>query len=63
VSVEELCREAGASKMTFYKYFANKAELFRDESWNKVPMEFDRFQQQLRNLLDFGLLTREEENT
>jgi hypothetical protein len=62
VSVEELCREAGASKMTFYKYFANKAELIRDESWNKVPMEFDRFQQQLRNLLYFGLLTREEEN-
>jgi hypothetical protein len=62
VSVEELCREAGASKVTFYKYFANKAELIRDESWNKVPMEFDRFQQQLRNLLYFGLLTREEEN-
>jgi len=160
VSVEELCREAGVSKMTFYKYFANKAELirtirdnwidldfrrfdeinamelpfpekidlmtrwevefssrintefireilstedvekrfkrgylgnitgaqrrgeirsdidpeflwlvqkklgelFREESWNKVPMEFDRFQQQLRNLLYFGLLTREEEN-
>lgn len=158
VSVEELCREAGVSKMTFYKYFANKAELihtirdnwidlgfrrfaeinsmdipypekidlmtrwevefnsrintefirdvlstkdveerfkrgylgnisraqangeiraditpeflwlvqkklgelFREESWKKVPMEFDQFQEQLRNLLYFGLLTRKE---
>ncbi len=24
ISVEEICREAGVSKMTFYKYFANK---------------------------------------
>lgn len=27
VSVEEISREAGVSKMTFYKYFPNKAEL------------------------------------
>ena len=27
VSVEEVCREAGVSKMTFYKYFRNKTEL------------------------------------
>jgi AcrR family transcriptional regulator len=159
ISVEELCREAGVSKMTFYKHFANKAELirtirdnwidlgfsrfdeinamelpfpekidlmtrwevefsarintefirevlatedvekrfkqgylgniraaqnrgdirsdidpeflwlvqkklgelFREESWKTAPMEFDRFQKQLRNLLYFGLLTREGE--
>jgi AcrR family transcriptional regulator len=29
VTVEELCREAGVSKMTFYKYFPNKVELVR----------------------------------
>lgn len=29
VTVEEICREAGASKMTFYKYFPNKVELVR----------------------------------
>jgi AcrR family transcriptional regulator len=159
VSIEELCREASVSKMTFYKYFANKAELirtirdnwidlgfkrfdeinamqlpfpekidlmtrwevefssrintefirevlstedvekrfkqgyignitraqevgeirsdidpqflwlvqkklgelFREEGWKNVPMEFDQFQEQLRNLLYFGLLTREED--
>ena len=27
VSVEEICREANVSKMTFYKYFKNKIEL------------------------------------
>ncbi len=29
VSVEEICREAGASKGTFYKYFPNKVELVK----------------------------------
>jgi AcrR family transcriptional regulator len=24
VTIEEVCREAGASKMTFYKFFENK---------------------------------------
>lgn len=27
ITVEEICRTAGVSKMTFYKYFANKKEL------------------------------------
>ncbi len=27
VTVEEICREAGVSKMTFYKHYANKVEL------------------------------------
>ena len=29
ITVEEICREAGASKMTFYKYFGNKIELLQ----------------------------------
>ena len=29
VTVEEICREAGASKMTFYRYFTNKIELVK----------------------------------
>lgn len=27
VSIEEICREAGVSKMTFYKYFKNKIDV------------------------------------
>jgi AcrR family transcriptional regulator len=29
VTVEELCREAGVSKMTFYKFFSNKMDLVK----------------------------------
>jgi AcrR family transcriptional regulator len=29
VSVEEICREAGVSKMTFYRFFPNKVEVAR----------------------------------
>lgn len=29
VSVTDICQEAGVSKMTFYKYFSNKADLAR----------------------------------
>jgi AcrR family transcriptional regulator len=43
VSVEELCREAGVSKMTFYKYFANKAELIRTIRDNWIDLGFRRF--------------------
>ena len=33
ITVEEICRESGASKMTFYKYFSNKFELVK-HIWN-----------------------------
>lgn len=43
VTVEEICRKAGASKMTFYKYFPNKIALMRfiwngwfDEAYAKL---------------------------
>jgi len=49
VTVEEICEAAGASKMTFYKYFTNKNELIKclwqtmiDESWAKL----DQLEQQ-----------------
>jgi AcrR family transcriptional regulator len=37
VTVEEICREAGASKMTFYKYFPNKTALVKyiKRSWTE----------------------------
>ncbi len=49
VTVEEICAAASTSKMTFYKYFANKNELIKhlwqvmiDESWAKL----DKLEQQ-----------------
>jgi AcrR family transcriptional regulator len=44
VTVEEICQEAGVSKMTFYKYFSNKVELvlsIRDEWVEEGFRKFD----------------------
>ncbi|UCD39298.1 MAG: helix-turn-helix transcriptional regulator, partial [Fidelibacterota bacterium] len=44
VTVEEICREANVSKMTFYKYFPNKVELVRTirDNWEEEGfMRFD----------------------
>ena len=43
ITVEEICREAGATKMTFYKYFANKTDLVRriKDAW--VTEAFSKF--------------------
>ena len=43
VTVEEVCRQAGASKMTFYKYFPNKAALVRHIRDNWVEIGFQKF--------------------
>ena len=41
VAVEEICRQAGVSKPTFYKYFENKAALARriDELWIEEALQ------------------------
>lgn len=41
VTVEEICRQAGVSKPTFYKYFRNKATLARriDERWIEEALQ------------------------
>ena len=43
VTVEEICKKAGVSKMTFYKFFPNKIELVKyiwnnwyDEGYSKL---------------------------
>jgi AcrR family transcriptional regulator len=38
VTVEEICKKAGASKMTFYKYFPNKIELVK-HVWRSLMEE------------------------
>ena len=43
VTVEEICEKAGASKMTFYKYFSNKADLVRHIRDNWVEVGFSKF--------------------
>lgn len=41
VSVEEICRDAGVSKMTFYKHFKNKTELAK-HIINKIISEAEK---------------------
>jgi AcrR family transcriptional regulator len=38
ITVEEICHKAGASKMTFYKYFTGKLELV-EHIWNQMMAE------------------------
>jgi AcrR family transcriptional regulator len=43
VSIEELCQKAGVSKVTFYKYFENKADLIRHIRDEMIEVIFSRF--------------------
>lgn len=45
VTVEEVCREAGVSKMTFYKFFPNKTELAKqilDDIFEDALKKFEK---------------------
>jgi len=48
VTIEEICKEAGVSKMTFYKYFPNKMEL----ATNILDEVFDESIMKIRKLHD-----------
>ncbi len=62
VTVEEICREAGVSKMTFYKHFRNKTELvkriltrFGEESMAKYRNIMERdipYEEKIKGLLE-----------
>lgn len=43
VSVEEICKESGVSKMTFYKYFSNKLVLARTILDNVIDESMQKF--------------------
>ena len=66
VTVEEICQTAGASKMTFYKYFANKNEVIKylwqkmiDDSWAKLD-ELDNVDSSFREKVQLILKLKEE---
>ena len=65
ITVGEICREAGASKMTFYKYFSNKMELIKeiwngwlDEGYRKLE-EYDAmpipFHEKLQRIIEYKM--------
>jgi len=44
VTVEEICREAKVSKVTFYKYFPNKLAVLEDYLTSRLKLGFKTFQ-------------------
>lgn len=66
VTVEEICQAAGASKMTFYKYFPNKIELVKymwqqtaDDALNKLD-ELDQMNAPFTEKIKLILKMKEE---
>jgi AcrR family transcriptional regulator len=55
VTIEEVCRKANVSKMTFYKYFPNKFELAKAVFDSVVEDAMDKF----RNLMNEDLTVNE----
>lgn len=51
VTVEEICKEANVSKMTFYKHFKNKNELVKTMVTDLVEEGMEKY----RNLMDSDL--------
>lgn len=43
VTIEEICKEAGVSKMTYYKYFSNKIELVKTIMDAILRISLDRY--------------------
>ena len=43
VTVEEICKTAGVSKVTFYKYFKNKLDLIRQIRDDLIEIGFNKF--------------------
>ena len=51
VTVEEICREANVSKMTFYKHFKNKNELVKSIIYQITEEAMDKY----RNLMELEI--------
>jgi len=56
VTVEEICKEANVSKMTFYKHFKNKNELVKDITRLIVEVQLKKY----REFMDRTDITFEE---
>jgi AcrR family transcriptional regulator len=53
VTIEEICREAGVSKMTFYKFFPNKIELAKTIFEGVYEKSLKRFKDTISSDLPF----------
>jgi len=53
VTIEEICTEAGVSKMTFYKYFSNKMELVKAIMEKVLTESLDRYRSIMKSDIPF----------
>ncbi|MBR8537981.1 TetR/AcrR family transcriptional regulator [Carboxylicivirga sediminis] len=53
VSIEEICKEASVSKMTFYKYFPNKIELAKSILKGIMEQAMEQFEELINSDLSF----------
>ncbi len=54
VTVEEICRRANVSKMTFYKYFTNKEELAKQIIKNIFDESMEKYNEMMLSDLPFS---------
>jgi len=54
VSVEEICREAGVSKMTFYKFYSNKIDLAKVILGDLMTQSMKRFEEIVKSEVSFS---------
>ncbi|MBT3384438.1 MAG: TetR/AcrR family transcriptional regulator [Prolixibacteraceae bacterium] len=54
VSIEEICKDAGVSKMTFYKFFPNKIELVKTILDNLIEESITKLNQILASKIPFS---------
>lgn len=54
VTIEEICREAGVSKMTFYRFFPNKAELAKNMIDNLFNEGLDKYNEIMSQDIPFA---------
>lgn len=61
ISIEEICREAGVSKMTFYRFFSNKKDIAKavidkimdnsENEYNRLMSEHVSFEEKVKKIL------------
>jgi len=59
VSVEEICRTAGVSKMTFYKYFKNKTDLLKYLLNEIAENQMDRYHDIMKRAIPYSEKVKE----
>ncbi|GAB4326341.1 MAG: TetR/AcrR family transcriptional regulator [Bacteroidales bacterium] len=57
-AIEDICRNLGISKKTFYKYFSNKTDLLKHVSWHihlTISRKFEELEKKDLNAIDYLL--------